>query len=105
MNHETVGRVRAEEGIPTPDEVIRDYVAENPGKSNREVADDLGVNRKTVDALAQNGENRQNGNAPSEPEPEPDDEDDTPAPSWEHAGHLHPAIRPRMAAKAIKTNP
>ena len=83
-DHKTVGRVRAEEGIPTPDEVIRAYVADNPGKSNREVADDLGVNRKTVDALAQNGEIPQNG--PQSPEPEPDE-----SPSWEPAGQLHPA--------------
>lgn len=76
--------MRAEEGIPTPDEVIRDYVAENPGKSNREVADDLGVNRKTVDALAQNGQVDQNGPPSPDPDPEP------PAPSWEPAGHLHP---------------
>ena len=85
-DHKTVGRVRAEEGIPTPDEVIRAYVDDNPGKSNREVADDLGVNRKTVDALARNGEIPQNGPSSPEPESEPDD-----PPSWEPAGQLHPA--------------
>ena len=84
----TVGRVRAEEGIPTPDDVIRDYVAENPGKSWREYGADLGVRDVTVRdtvASAQNVQSGQNENPSPEPEPEP------PAPSWESAGHLHPA--------------
>ena len=85
-NHETVGRVRADEGIPTPDEVIRAYVADNPGKSWREYGADLGVEHRTVKAAVdggENGENRQN--------PHPDPEPEPPAPSWEPAGQLHPA--------------
>ena len=89
-DHKTVGRVRAEEGIPTPDEVIRDYVADNPGKSWREYGADLGVRDVTVRdtvASAQNVQSGQNEN----PSPEPEPESEPPAPSWEPAGHLHPA--------------
>ena len=76
-DHKTVGRVRAEEGIPTPDDVIRDYVADNPGKSNREVASDLGVDRNTVNSLmAENGEIPQNRPQSPEPEPEPESDED-----------------------------
>ena len=88
-DHKTVGRVRAEEGIPTPDEVIRAYVADNPGKSWREYGAALGVSHESVKAVTErgeNGENPQNRHPAPEPEPEPDD-----PPSWEPAGQLHPA--------------
>ena len=87
VNHETVGRVRADEGIPTPDEVIRVEI-ERSGDNDYQIGQRLGVSEHTVKRVredSQNGENRQNANNAPEPEPEP------PAPSWEPAGHLHPA--------------
>ena len=87
VNHETVGRVRADEGIPTPDEVIRAYVADNPEKPDHVIGDELGVSKNTVAKVrdCQNGENRQNDN----PSPDPEPEQEPPAPSWEPAGHPH----------------
>ena len=85
----TVGRVRAEEGIPTPDEVIRAYVADNPGKSWREYERELGVSDETVKSAVMGAENVQNGQN-RHPEPEPND-----PPSWEPAGHIHPRNTPQ----------
>ena len=87
VNHETVGRVRAEEGMPTPDEVIRTEI-ERSGDNDYQIGQRLGVSQNTVSKVRadfQNGENRQNENTPLEPESE------SPAPSWEPAGQLHPA--------------
>ena len=89
-DHKTVGRVRAEEGIPTPDDVIRDYVADNPGKSWREYERALGVSDETVKSAvtgAENGQVDQNRH----PGPETEPESEPPAPSWESAGRLNPA--------------
>ena len=82
-SHVTVGRVRAEEGIPTPDEVIRAEI-ERSGDNDYQIGQRLGVSQNTVSKVRadfQNGEIPQNENTPLEPEP--------PAPSWEPAGHLH----------------
>lgn len=92
VNHETVGRVRAAEGIPTPDEVILAEI-ERSGDKDYLIAERLGVSDMTVKRVredSQNGENRQNGNASPESESEPESGPDHP-PSWEPAGHLHPA--------------
>ena len=43
----TVGRVRAEEGIPTPDEVILSEV-ERSGDNDYQIGQRLGVDEKTV---------------------------------------------------------
>lgn len=64
VNHETVGRVRADEGIPTPDEVIRAEI-ERSGDKDYLIAERLGVSDMTVKRVredSQNGENRQNRN-------------------------------------------
>ena len=85
-DHKTVGRVRAEEGIPTPDEVILSEV-ERSGDNDYQVGQRLGVSEHTVKRVredSQNVQSGQNANAPSAPEPEPDD-----PPSWEPAGHPH----------------
>ena len=47
----TVKRVRAEKGIPSPDDVIREYAEKRPEKSNRQIAADLGVDHKTVGGI------------------------------------------------------
>ena len=80
VNHETVGRVRADEGIPTPDEVIRAEI-ERSGDNDYQIGQRLGVSQNTVSKVRadfQNGENRQNENTTPEPEPGPE----PPAPSW-----------------------
>ena len=48
VSDKTVKRIERENNIPSPAEVIRDYANEHPEKSNREVANDLGVDRNTV---------------------------------------------------------
>lgn len=88
VNHETVGRVRADEGIPTPDEVIRAEI-ERSGDNDYQIGQRLGVSQNTVSKVRadfQNGENRQNENTTPEPSPEPDE-----PPTWEPAGSLRPA--------------
>ena len=85
----TVGRVRAEEGIPTPDEVILAEI-ERSGDNDYQIGQRLGVSQNTVSKVRadfQNVQTGQNENTTPEPEPEPE----PPAPSWEPAGHLHPA--------------
>ena len=97
----TVGRVRAEEGIPTPDEVILSEV-ERSGDNDYQVGQRLGVSEHTVKRVredSQNVQSGQNANAPSAPEPEP------PAPSWEPAGHLHPAASPVETTKRPNLDP
>ena len=86
VNHETVGRVRAEEGIPTPDEVIRAEI-ERSGDNDYQIGQRLGVDEKTVKRVRIDSENVQTGQNPNastgtEPEPGPE----PPAPSWEPAG-------------------
>lgn len=86
VSHKTVGRVRAEEGIPTPDEVILEEI-ERSGDNDYQIGQRLGVSEHTVKRVredSQNGEFPQNANASPEAEPEPDD-----PPSWEPAGHPH----------------
>ena len=57
VSDKTVKRIEHENNIPSPAEVIRDYANEHPEKSNREVANDLGVDRNTVNrSVAANSE-------------------------------------------------
>ena len=69
MDRKTVKRIRESLGIPTPDDVIREYAEKHPEKSNREVAADLGVDRNTVNSLL--AEKREfPENRPPAPEPD-----------------------------------
>lgn len=47
----TVKRIRADEGIPTPNEVIREYAEERPDMPNYRVAEELGVSEGTVKSV------------------------------------------------------
>ena len=85
----TVGRVRAEEGIPTPDEVILSEV-ERSGDNDYQIGQRLGVDEKTVKRVRLDSENVQTGQNPNDGhESEPEPEQEPPAPSWEPAGNPH----------------
>ena len=91
--------------------LIAESLRADPGLSNREHARRTGVPDKTVGVVRSEMESGAEiphldertgpdgkvypASQPSRPEPEPeqesDDEEDTPAPSWEPAGHIHPA--------------
>ena len=91
--------------------LIAESLRADPELSNREHARRTGVSDNTVGSVRRElestaqiaqSETRVSGDGrvrpasqPSRPEPEPepesDDEEDTPAPSWEPAGHIHPA--------------
>ena len=91
--------------------LIAESLKADPGLSNREHARRTGANHETVGAVRKGmestGEIRQSETRVSgdgrvrpasqpprpepEPEPESDGEEDTPAPTWEPAGHIHPA--------------
>ena len=95
--------------------LIAESLRADPGLSNREHARRTGASDKTVQAVradeeanaeiphyapgdrveasgrAARGAAQQPSRPEPEPEPESDDEEDTHAPSWEPAGHIHPA--------------
>lgn len=93
--------------------LIAESLRADPELSNREHARRTGVTDKTVGVVRselegsaeiphfekrqdpRTGNLSQPASQPTrpepEPEPEPDDEEDTHAPSWEPAGHIHPA--------------
>lgn len=100
----TVKRIREAKGIPTPDDVIREAVEENPGKSSREIARELGVGKDTVRSVRGGGkpanvdfpppEDRTPEPAPklqAVPEPQPiEEEEPTTQPTWEEVAQIPP---------------
>ena len=97
--------LRADPELPDYQHARRTGASPHTVKSVRESDPDLQNANDGIRVNARGQERPASYARPASQPPRPEPEPEPPAPSWEPAGHLPPAMHPRMAAKAIKRNP